>query len=384
MKKPGVSTIMILVFLPKAYCALTLKDAAFVAKKVVETGAKTVLLMEKDAEDDALKESFEKKRIEIIPEDIAGDIAANMDFEEENPEGLNQVNLLFGVDSVILAECGESSTKIKIISCKTGKIVFERIYRKAQTKQEEAKEKPAKKALKEKKKKTRKSGEKKNSLGFLVGPALYNSEFKDFKTLKDNNAGAKYYANTLNINAELFYERKISENYSFILSFGQKKMNDEEYIQPGKGINLKAKSKYMDFSLLRKISKKFSIYAGAGADEMEFTLTDPAPLAGISVDHDEFGGTKLTCHFQAGITYSPRHFTLKLGARQIVSPDAKFSGNISGGDYPPGKYDVIMRNNSAIDFKRSDSVLAANERYIKPTLGGMETFVMIGYKFSFY
>ena len=113
-------------------------------------------------------------------------------------------------------------------------------------------------------------------------------------------------------------------------------------------------------------------------------LTDPVPLSGIYINHENFEGETIGAHARAALEFTPGNFIFRLGAKKLFFfGENKFTAKLYGSGYPEGDYSVIIRNGSSLDYKKEGEALAANEKYLEAELGGLELFFTIGYGFSF-
>lgn len=172
---------------------------------------------------------------------------------------------------------------------------------------------------------------KKNFIGFLAGPGGYSSDFEDFETLKNHNTGAKYYENSLNGSLELFYKRKTKSGWEPAFSAGIMELGDEEYTQSGNQVNVEAGLKYLDLGCGRRLGRLFFFFLSAGADFLSYMLTDPVPLSGIYINHENFEGETIGAHARAALEFTPGNFIFRLGAKKLFFfGENKFTAKLYG------------------------------------------------------
>ena len=128
-----IGVLLIFFFLPltDGYCVQNGKIAVEIAKEVKKSGASRIafieLNMKEENESAHIKSAIKKRGIEIVPLDISDDIRANIDFTEEiNVEAMKQIESIFGINAVVIAEYLESDLHMKIISSKNGKTIFKK------------------------------------------------------------------------------------------------------------------------------------------------------------------------------------------------------------------------------------------------------------------
>lgn len=226
---------------------------------------------------------------------------------------------------------------------------------------------------------------KKNHIGLTLGhSSLFARNEDSFDALPAGYPGGSVAYDPNRGRFRLFYERALSEKYSIGIAAGKEMGGSVEYEKNGSTLSLEPEMNTATLYVIRRFTRGFGLFAGAGADMYSYTISDPVVFSGNNAVHSTFQGEASGAHAEAGILLSAGNFSLRLGLKQILFGDpgditSNFTG---GGSYTPGKYRLIVKNAQTLDFKAAGQPLASNEKPFKPDLGGKAVTVSLTYAFA--
>lgn len=227
--------------------------------------------------------------------------------------------------------------------------------------------------------------DKKNHVGLTLGhSSLFARNEDSFDALPAGYPGGSVAYDPNRGRFRLFYERVLSEKYSIGIAAGKEMGGSVEYEKNGSTLSLEPEMNTATLYVIRRFTRGFGLFAGAGADTYSYTISDPVVFSGNNAVHSTFQGEASGAHAEAGILLAAGNFSLRLGLKQILFGDpgditSNFTG---GGSYTPGKYRLIVKNGQTLDFKAAGQPLASNEKPFKPDLGGKAVTVSLTYAFA--
>ncbi|MCM2268202.1 MAG: hypothetical protein NDI60_10570 [Elusimicrobiales bacterium] len=227
--------------------------------------------------------------------------------------------------------------------------------------------------------------DKKNHIGLSLGHSgLFSRNEDSFDALTAGYPGGSVAYDPNRGRFRLFYERALSKKYSIGIAAGKEMGGSVEYEKNGSTLSLEPEMNTATLYVIRRITRGFGLFAGAGADMYSYTISDPVVFSGNNAVHSTFQGEASGAHAEAGILLAAGNFSLRLGLKQILFGDpgditSNFTG---GGSYTPGKYRLIVRNGQTLDFKAAGQPLASNEKPFKPDLGGKAVTISLNYAFA--
>jgi len=227
--------------------------------------------------------------------------------------------------------------------------------------------------------------DKKNHIGLTLGySSLFSRNEDSFDALPAGYPGGSVGYDPNRGRFRLFYERALSEKYSIGLAAGKEMGGSVEYEKNASTLSLEQEMRTATLYVIRRFTRGFGLFAGAGADMYSYTISDPVVFSGNTAQHSTFQGEASGAHAEAGILLAAGNFSLRLGFKQLLFGDpgditSNFTG---GGSYSPGKYRLIVKNGQTLDFKAVGQPLASNEKPFKPDLGGKAATVSLTWAFA--
>lgn len=227
--------------------------------------------------------------------------------------------------------------------------------------------------------------DKKNHIGLTMGhSSLFSRNADSFDALSAGYPGGSVTYDPNHGRFRVFYERTLSQKYSLGVAVGKEVGGSVEYGRNGSTLRLEPEAKTAAIYVIRRFTRGFGLFAGAGGDMYSYTISDPVVFSGNNAVHSTFQGEASGAHAEAGIMLAAGNFSLRLGLKQILFGDpgditSNFTG---GGSYTPGKYRLIVKNGQTLDFKAAGQPLASNEKPFKPDLGGKAVTISLTYAFA--
>lgn len=231
----------------------------------------------------------------------------------------------------------------------------------------------------------KRGADKKNHIGLTLGHSnLFSRNEDSFDALSAGYPGGAVAYDPNRGRFRIFYERTLSKKYSIGIAAGKEVGGAVEYERGGSALSLEPEMNTATLYIIRRFTRGFGLFAGAGADIYSYTISDPVMFSGNSAVHSTFQGEASGAHAEAGILLAAGNFSLRLGLKQILFGDpgditSNFNG---GGSYTPGKYRLIVKNGQTLDFKAAGQPLASNEKPFKPDLGGKAVTISLTYAFA--
>ncbi|MBI5744041.1 MAG: hypothetical protein HY952_05790 [Elusimicrobia bacterium] len=343
-------------------------------------GCSAVLLLGPDAT------AAQRAAAQMLKADLAAEGVRAMEIPAEEADAFGQAGILSEGGLVVEAQGGDAG--LKISDGASGKAVKNYGVRPpAAEKISPAPVAPVKKkkTLKPAAVLGERGSDKKNHIGLTLGYSSLFARNKDsFDALPAGYPGGSVAYDPNRGRFRLFYERVLSEKYSKGIAAGKELGGSVEYEKGDSPLSLEPERNTATLYVIRRITRGFGLFAGAGADMYSYTISDPVVFSGNNAVHSTFQGEASGAHAEAGILLGAGNFSLRLGLKQILFGDpgditSNFTG---GGPYAPGKYRLILKNGQTLDFKAAGQPLASNEKPFKPDLGGKAVTISLAYAFS--